>query len=145
MRNIRQLIRDLSTIGPNILFRSPKGIEMILVPMNIARNTLETSISELVMKLVRHVDLQKGESDGATYRKFVGPKLRHAFRKEGGDTCSDADGINHIWKGFNKTRIQYCKNSVQLERICVSLRMFIWCKVNLRSGLIAGGKESKEG
>ena len=43
------------------------------------------------MKLVRHVDLQRRESDGAVHWKSIGPKLRHAFRKGGGDTFSDND------------------------------------------------------
>ena len=33
------------------------------------------------------------------------------FGKEGGDTFSDTDWVNQMWKGNNKTRFQYCKNS----------------------------------
>ena len=31
--------------------------------------------------------------------------------KYGGDPFTDRDGINHIWKGSNKTRFQYCQSS----------------------------------
>ena len=110
--------------------------------IGITRKTyiLETS------KLVRHADLQERESDGAIHWKSMGPKLRHAFRKERGDTFSETDWINHCWKESNKTRFQYCKNviapeidgscrsPIQMERIPISPRTFISYKVHPRRG-----------
>ena len=75
------------------------------------QSTLEISISKMVMRLVRHMDLQTRESDGAVHWKSMGPKLRCAFLRDGGDSFSDTDRINHIWKGSSETRFQYCKNS----------------------------------
>ena len=46
--------------------------------------TLEPSISKLVMRLVRLLDQKDGETDGAVHLKSMGPKLRHAFREQGG-------------------------------------------------------------
>ena len=43
------------------------------------KHTLETSISKLVMKSVRHFDLQERESDGTVHWKSMGPKSRHLF------------------------------------------------------------------
>ena len=72
------------------------------------------------MQLVRHVDLQERDSDGAFHLKWMGPKLRLAFRKGGGDTFSDTHWINHIWKENNNTRFPDCKNSCDAPMyICV--------------------------
>ena len=63
------------------------------------------------MRLVRHVDLQERESHGAVHWTSIGPKLRYAFLKDGGDTFSDNEWIQNIWKESSKTRFQNCKNS----------------------------------
>ena len=41
----------------------------------------------------------------------MGPKLRQAFQNIGGHTFSDSHWLQHIHKGSNKTKLQYCKNS----------------------------------
>ena len=66
--------------------------------------TLESRISKLVVKLVRHLDLANRESDGAVHWNSVGPKLRHAFPKDIPPLI--LNGVD-----YNKTRFQYCKNS----------------------------------
>ena len=43
---------------------------------------MESSISKLVMKLVRNHDQEERETDGAVHWKSMGPKLRYAFRQE---------------------------------------------------------------
>ena len=62
---------------------------------------LETGISEFVMRLVRHMDLQERESDEAVHWKSMGPKGWCAFLKDGGDTLSYTDWDNHMLKGSN--------------------------------------------
>ena len=74
-------------------------------------DTLESRLSTLIMKLVRHLDQKERESDGAVHWKSMGPKLRHAFQTGGGHTISETGWINRIWKGSNKTRFQQCKKS----------------------------------
>ena len=46
-------------------------------------DTLESSISKLVVKLVRHPDPEERETDGAVHWRSIGPKLRQAFQREG--------------------------------------------------------------
>ena len=41
----------------------------------------------------------------------MGPKLRKAFQKAGGQTLSDSDWLRYFFDGSNKMRYQYCKNS----------------------------------
>ena len=105
----------------------------------------------------------------------MGPKLRHAFQKEGGYTFSDSQWHDYIWKGSIKTRFQYCKNSNKvllsfrstqghpggdtiapelMGHVATPLRRkeFLYhggCSFGvssiLKAGLIEGGKERKEG
>ena len=41
----------------------------------------------------------------------MGPKLRQAFQNIEGHTFSDSHWLQHIHKGSNKTKLQYCKKS----------------------------------
>ena len=101
----------------------------------------------------------------------MGPKLRQAFQKVGGHKFSDSDGLQHIYKGSNTTRFQYQYvllyirpiqgntggNVIAPElmgHVAIPSRRkeFLFhrgCSFDvtliLRSGLIAGGMESKEG
>ena len=63
------------------------------------------------MSLVRHNDQDDRVTDGADHWDSMGPKLRKAFQKAGGQTFSDSDWLLYIHEGSNKTRFQYCKNS----------------------------------
>ena len=101
-------------------------------------------------------------------------KLKLAFLKHGGDTSSDSDWINHIWKGSSKTPFQCCQNScntslyirafqghtggklIEPELMGHVAFPFNWiflvrrgCSFNLKSileaGLITGWKECREG
>ena len=38
-------------------------------------------------------------------------KVRCVFLKDGRDTFSETDWINHVWNGSRKTLFEYCKNS----------------------------------
>ena len=62
-------------------------------------STFEAEVSKLVMRLVRGYDQHKRA------------ELRKAFQKAGGRNFSDSDWLQHIYKGSNRTRCQYCKNS----------------------------------
>ena len=66
-------------------------------------HTWESSISKLVMNLVRHSDQQEGETDGAVHWKSMGPKLRNAFQKKGWVHLNICDQIfewrSRNWKG----------------------------------------------
>ena len=136
---------------------------------------MEAEVSKLVVRLVRLYSQNERETDGAVHWKSMGPKLRQAFHKVGGHKFSDSDGFQHIYKGSNTTRFQYCKNSqyvllyirpIQgntggnviapelMGHVAIPTRWkeFLFhrgCSFDvtsiLRSGLIAGGMESKEG
>ena len=68
---------------------------------------------EFVMRLVRHVDLQERESDGAVHWTSIGRKLRYAFLKHGGDTFSVNEWINNISKGSSKNTIPKLQELLQ--------------------------------
>ena len=132
-------------------------------------------ISKLVMRLVRHYDQDERETDAADYWNSMVPKLRKAIQKSGGRKFSDTDWLQHIHEGSNKMRFQYCissKSSLLYIRavqghtggnliapelmghvaIPYKWKEFLFhrgCSFNvtsiLKSGLIAGGRESKEG
>ena len=96
--------------------------------------TLECRISKRVMKLERHLDLKDQETDGAVHWKSMGPKLRHAFQKEGGYTFSDSQWLERIWKGSNRWKefLYHRGCSFNVNPI-------------LQTGPTAGGKDTKEG
>ena len=50
------------------------------------------------MKLVRHLDHEDREADGAVHWKSMGPKLRHTFQERGGYTLPDSQWLEFIWK-----------------------------------------------
>ena len=83
------------------------------IPANqyLRGHTFEAEVSKLVMALARHYDQNERETDGSIHWKSMGPKLRKAFQKAGGQQLSDSDWLRHIYKGNNKTRFQFCKNS----------------------------------
>ena len=123
-------------------------------------NALQDEISKLVMRLVRHYDQEERETDGAVHWNSIGPKLRKAFQKA---------GRAHF------LGLQYCKNSREVllyiraiqghtggnmtasELMGQIVHSHKWkeflfhrgCSYKvtliLKSGLIAGGRESKEG
>ena len=79
--------------------------------IDVTNTTWESVSWNLFMRLVRRVDPQQRESDVAFHWTSMSSKLRHAFLKDGGDTFSDDEWIDHTWKRSSKTRFQYCKNS----------------------------------
>ena len=62
------------------------------------------------MRLLRHYDQHEKKGD-AVHWKSMGPKLRKAFQKTGGQEFSDFDWLQCIYKGSNKPRFQYCKKN----------------------------------
>ena len=134
--------------------------------------TLSTEISKWVMRLIGHFDQ---DADGAVHWNSIHPKLSRAFRDRGARNSSDKDWLQNIYEGSSKTRFEYCtdsKNSLLYLRaiqghtgghiivpelmnhleIPYNWREFVFhrgCSFNMKSiletGLIAGGKERKEG
>ena len=117
------------------------------------------------MRWVRRYDQDERETDGAVHGNWMGPKLRKAFQKAGGQKFSDSDGLQARWGSsiawipimscslfvplrtcwweFDSAWVDGSRRySIQMERIPVSSRMLLWI---LKSGLISGGWESKEG
>ena len=147
----------------------------ILACQQFRIHTFEAEVSKLVMRLVRHFDQHERETDGAVHWNSTGPKLRKAFQKTRGQKFSDSDSLQHSYKGSNNTRFQYCKNSRDVLLYIRALQghtggnvmapelmghVAVPCKWKeflihrgcsydvtsiLKSGLIAGGRESKEG
>ena len=133
----------------------------ILACQHFRGHTFEAEASKLVMRLVRRYDQDERETDGAVHWNSMGPNLRKAFEKAGGHKLSDPDWLQKMYKGSNKTRFRYCKNSrdvlvynraiqghtggnviapelmghvaipYKMERIPVSSRM-LWCHFNLQ-------------
>ena len=127
------------------------------------------------MRLVRHYDQDERETDGAVQWNSMGPKLREACQKVGGQKFSDSDWLKYIYEGSNKTRSQYCMTSRNLflymraiqghtggnliapelmghVAIPYKRKEFLFhrgCSHSvqsiLRSGLLARGRESREG
>ena len=60
--------------------------------------SLSAEISKIVMRLVRHYDQDEREIDGAVHWNFVGPKLRDAFKKDGGKISRTRIGFNTFVK-----------------------------------------------
>ena len=141
----------------------------------IEGHTFEAKVSKLVMRSVRHYDQHERETDRAVHWKSMCPKLRKASQKAGGQKLSDSDWLQKIYKGSNKTRFQYCRNSTDVlfyiraiqghtggnvtapelmghVALPYKWKEFLFhrgcsCDVTsiLKSGLIAGGRECKEG
>ena len=127
------------------------------------------------MRLVRRYDQHERETDGAVHWKSMGPELRKAFQTTGGHKFSGCDWLQHIYKESKQTRFLYCKNSrdiLMYIRACqghtggnviapelmghvavpYKWKEFLFhrgCSNDvtsiLKSGLVAGGRESKEG
>ena len=84
----------------------------ILACQHFRGHTFEAEASKLVMRLARRHDQDERETaDGAVHWNSMGPKLRKASEKAGGHKLSDPDWLQKIYKGSNKTRFRYCKNS----------------------------------
>ena len=47
----------------------------------------------------------------------MGPKLRYAFRKDGGNTFSDIDWTDHIWMGSSKSRFFFARRIWELRKL----------------------------
>ena len=119
MQDSRQLIRVFSTIRPKIVIRLLKGTGLILLPMIVAINTFFKPASRnfpwswyaMLTSKIENLMVQ-----------FTGNRwVRSCDMRfwKGGDTFSDADWINHIWKSSNKTLFQYCKYSCDAQtHIC---------------------------
>ena len=67
-------------------------------------DSFSAEVSKFVMKLVRHHDQDERETDGAVHWNSMGPKLRKAFQKAGGQQFSDSDWLQYAYEGSNKTR-----------------------------------------
>ena len=77
----------------------------IPVNENFKGHTLEFSISNLSVKLVRHHDQEERETDGVGHSKSIGPRLRNAFQR----TLSLIQLASSILQKGAKNRFQHCK------------------------------------
>ena len=58
--------------------------------------TFEAEVSNLVIRLLRRSDQNERETDGAVHWNSMGPKLRRAFQKVGGQNFSDSDRLPYF-------------------------------------------------
>ena len=110
MRNNRLFNRDLNAVQSDDHIPIPeRKWEDIIAKEFSNKCDLGFKISTIVGKLVCHEHRSDREADGAIH--WIRHKLKFTFTKQGEDTFTDKDWINHIWKGTSKTRFQYCQNS----------------------------------
>ena len=129
--------------------------------------SLSTAISKLVTRLVRHYDQEERQTDAAVHWDTIRPKLLRAFADRGARFVSEKDWLRHIHERSNKTRFEFCEDSPKfLDLFSSNSRTHWWnynctsyswiefvfhmgCSFNINSilenGLIARGKQSKEG
>ena len=121
----------------------------------------------MVTRMVRHHDQDERDHDGSVHWDTIYPVLQRNVEDKIGQRCTYKYWIEHIHIGSSKTRFEYCLNSsssdsgahrwnnhsigvdescinsVQLERIYLP-HWFNQHSIT-QTGLVAGGKESKEG
>ena len=83
------------------------------MPANTAfkGDDLSAAISKLVMRLVRHGDQDERDNDGAVHWDTMFPKLLKAFGHMGAREFSHKGWLQHIHRGSNKMRFEYCESS----------------------------------
>ena len=138
------------------------GSGMTFLLANLSKEILfQPKSQKLVMKLVRHYDQHDRETDGAVHLNSMGPKLPTAFQKAGGQKFSDSDWVQYICERSNRTSVngsstaKIIQGHTSVNLIAPALmghvavpykwKEFLFHEHTLRPGLIAGGRESKEG
>ena len=138
------------------------------------KNSISSAISKMVTWMVWHLDQDDRYHDGAAHWHTIYPKLLRAFEEQVGRHCTHKDRIHHIHLENNKTRFE-CQNSrgglvyiraiqghtggitIRPELMSYVLILYDWKEFIFHrisacnqwsittTGLVAGGKESKEG
>ena len=133
------------------------------------------ALNKFVMILVRNYDQDERDTDGAVHWNTISSKLMREFGSTGARGFSEKDWLRHIYEGSNKTRFEYCENSKKslmyiraiqghtggnmiapelMGHVAIpcNWKEFVLhggCSLNIKSivetGIIAGGRESKEG
>ena len=73
-----------------------------------SERSLSSSISKMVSKLKR-------QTDGAVHWDTIKPVLEKRFRNHGAESFSETQWIEHIYKGSNKVRFEYCDFSENID------------------------------
>ena len=127
------------------------------------------------VKLLRHFDQDERETDGAVHWDTIRPELWRGFWENDAEEFKYSESIDHIHKGSNKVRFEYCETSqgslayiraiqrhsggeaispemmghVLLPKGWTEVKNHKGCYFNMKSilenGLVAGGSRSKEG
>ena len=139
------------------------------------RDSFETRISKCVTKKVRHHDQDERETDGAMHWNVILPVLKGRFRNQMEKEFTDEDWLHCFYLGSIKTRFEICKDDNGELRyiraiqghsggVIISPRLMNYVMIPYRwkqfiyhvgrardqysiaeAGLVAGGKERKEG
>ena len=92
-----------------------KKLENILNYPSYSERSLSSSISKMVSKLIRHFDQEERQTDGAVHWDTIKPVLEKGFRSHGVESFSETQWIEHIYKGSNKVRFEYCDFSENIN------------------------------
>ena len=138
----------------------------ILVSRNVKGNTFESTVSKLVMKLVRRYDRDERETDGAFHWKTMVPNCESRFARRRmrllwfrlASSCLQREQQDQVPTLQKTLKTSYCISALSKDTLeetwsrlswwvmslFYSSRVLINVTSSLQGGLIAG-KESKEG
>ena len=135
-------------------------------------NSIEARISKCVTNMVRHYDQYEREEDGAMHVDITLPVLKERFQILRSKEFTNEDSLNCLYLGSFKTRFEICKDEdgglkfshghwggifvsprlMNYEMVPHTWKEFIYHVCRARdqysiaaAGLVAGGKERKEG
>ena len=66
----------------------------------------------MVTRMARHCDQDERGLDGAVPWDTIWPLLKKAFERKLGHKCTREDWIHYVQQGSNKTRFEYCLDSL---------------------------------
>ena len=115
MRSSRLFNRDLSVAYPMTTFLFAKGNVKTSLPIEFGHKYESgCHISKICRENCYVTKIAMTEKQMVQFDwRLISQKLRFAFLKYGGDTFTDRDWINLVWKGSKQTRFQYCQNSCE--------------------------------
>ena len=127
------------------------------------RDSFETRICKCVTNMLRHHDQDERETDGSMHWNVIPPALKGRFKNQLEKEFTNEDWLQCLYLGSIKTRFEICKHENAVGMI-ISPRLmnfvmipnkwkrFIYHLGRARdqysiaeAGLVAGGKERKEG
>ena len=72
-----------------------------------SERSLSSSISKMVLKLIRYFDQDERQTDGVVHWVTIKPVLEKGFRNHDAENFLETQWIEHIHKGSNKVRFEY--------------------------------------